>query len=867
MSLVPFILVLLAANPQGVPAGHGAHAAEHAPAADTKGVAGSVVFECDFGTSADRNYDGWPDGWTRRHGMGYPQFLKIGIAEDKSDAARGSMLLMEMNGGLAEVTCPRIPITPSFSYVLEGECRLTDLVHDDAHVTLTFLSAKGKALHTHEVTISGKSAGREWQPFRLDPFTPTQDTAAASFTLRVAPRDKRQDLRGQVAFRRIRLQRLPRVILRASSPLAIFTSPDQVEVQCEIAGIPHTQTTLHFEIWDHDGHSLDTDTQNLTTGPDAIARAVWKPAVPGFGFYRVQVRWQGLKHEKIERETTLVVLRPASLPKVGQFGWTLPSGEDPLDSPQMAGLLAQSGIHWAKYPVTFSPADASAADRIAWFAEKLSLQGVEMIGVLDHPQNRGSDSIANILEDADSWQPWVDPIMTRLSLKIRRWQLGSDQDTSLVGYPKLAQKARDFKKHLERFGQEVELGAAWDFLSPALAADVPLSMRSYTAEPALTAAELETHLTRPVDSTQSTTGQRWVTLTPLTKESYSLATRAHDLAARMLAAQVTEAGAVFLSKPFDPETGVMNADGTPGELFLPWRTTAVAVTGSEYLGQMQLPCGSTNHVFAREGEGVMAVWNDQPIEETMYFGEELKQIDLWGHETTLLNEADADHPRHRIQVDRLPTFITGLNVTVARFKLAAQFETPQVESSFSREQTIYLRLKNFFPQGISGDVKLTAPAGWKVDTQGTRFRLAPGEELRLPITIMLLDEASTGPQPLRLDFSLSADRSYQFSVHRTLQLGLADVAIEMSSRLREDGLLEVTQQLTNFTGKSLSFRCVLFAPGRRRETRQFVAPPNLQSPLLFLLEEGESLIGQKITLRVEERVGGRVLNYSLTAER
>ncbi|MCE9525051.1 MAG: hypothetical protein K8R36_03240, partial [Planctomycetales bacterium] len=597
MSLVPFILVLMAANPQGTPAAQGERAAEHqeakhptrdsravehAPAAEVKGVTGSVVFECDFSTTVDRNYDGWPDGWTRRHGLGYPDFLKIGIEEDKTDPSRGSTLLMEMNGGAAEVSCPKIPITPSFSYVLEGECRLSDLVHDDAHVTLTFLNAKGKALHSHDATISAKSAGREWQTFRLDPFTPTLDTAAASFTLRVAPRDKRQDLRGQAAFRRLRLQRLPRVMLHASSPLAIFTSPDQVEVQCEIADIPRTQTTLHFEIWDHEGHSLVTDTQSLTTGPDAIARATWKPSVPGFGFYRVQVRWQGQEHEIIERETTLVVLRPASLPKDGQFGWTLPTGEEPLDSPQMAALLAQSGVHWAKYPVTFSQSDAGAADRIAWFAEKLSLQGIEMIGVLDHPQNRGSDSIANILEDADSWQPWVDPIMTRLSLKIRRWQLGSDQDTSLVGYPRLAQKTRDFKKHLERFGQEVKLGAGWDFLSPPPPADVSLAMLSYTSETSLTAAEFDAYLARPADSTKPPSHQRCITLSPLSKSEYSLATRAYDLAARMLAAKVAGADAVFLTRPFDSQSGVMQPDGTPGELFLPWRITAAAITGSEY---------------------------------------------------------------------------------------------------------------------------------------------------------------------------------------------------------------------------------------------------------------------------------------------
>ena len=100
-----------------------------------------------------------------------------------------------------------------------------------------------------------------------------------------------------------------------------------------------------------------------------------------------------------------------------------------------------------------------------------------------------------------------------------------------------------------------------------------------------------------------------------------------------------------------------------------------------------------------------------------------------------------------------------------------------------------------------------------------------------------------------------------------LQLGLADVTITMASRLREDGFLEVTQQLTNTTGKPLSFQCVLFSPGRRRESRQLMAGPNGQTPLLFLLENGESLLGQKLTLRAEELGGGRVLNYSLTADR
>lgn len=866
MSLVPIILVLLAAPPQAATDKHAQAPEAKAGPAEAKMATGSVVFDCDFGTTFDRNYDGWPDGWTRRHGAGFHDFIKIGIAEDKSDPARRSALVLQMNGGSAEVGSPKIPITPSFTYVLEGECRLTDLAHDDVHITLTFVNAKGKPLETHDVTVSSQPSNREWQTFHLRWFTPPPQTTAASFSLRVAPRGVRQDLRGQAAFRRLQLQRLPRMVVRTGNRLNIFTDKEQVEVLCEIAGVPHAQSTLHFELQDQEGRSLSQHPLPLTAGADAVARASWKPPLPDFGFFRVHVRWEGQEKELLEGTATIAVLRPAVQPKAGQFGWTLPAGEDPLESAEMAALLAHAGVHWAKYPVTFTQADARAADRIAWFAEKLSLQGIEMVGVLDHPAG-STAPIADILEDQTVWKPWVDPILTRLSLKVRCWQLGSDQDTSLVGNPRLAERMLELKQHLERFGQQVKLGAGWQWLSPPPAGDVPLAMQNFTSDPPLTATELEAYLTRPAIPSAVASPQRWVTLETLPITEYSLASRAHDLSTRMLAAKIAGAEAVFVARPFDPKGGLMQADGTPGELLLPWRTTAAAISGGEYLGQMQLPGGSINHVFVRDGEAIMAVWNDKPTVETMYFGEDLRQADLWGRETIPPTNSDGGHPQHSVSVGTLPTFVSGLNETVARFKLVADFEKPDVESIFNREQTILLHLKNFFPQGISGEVKLVAPTGWNLESPETRFRLGPKEEARLPIHFTLSPEASSGPQQLRLDFSLAADRNYQFSVHRVLQLGLADVTISMASRLREDGFLEVTQQLTNTTGKSLSFQCVLFCPGRRRESRQLLAAPNGQTPLLFLLENGESLVGQKLTLRAEELGGGRVLNYSLTADR
>ena len=89
----------------------------------------------------------------------------------------------------------------------------------------------------------------------------------------------------------------------------------------------------------------------------------------------------------------------------------------------------------------------------------------------------------------------------------------------------------------------------------------------------------------------------------------------------------------------------------------------------------------------------------------------------------------------------------------------------------------------------------------------------------------------------------------------------------MTSQLRKDGALIVQQHLTNLSDRPLSFQCILFAPDRRRETRQIIGLDRDRTTLAFVLPDGEQLIGKKLRLRAEEIGGSRVLNYTLQAER
>ena len=104
------------------------------------------VLTCDFEEAADRDYDGWPDGWMRQHSRDLPEFLKIGIVPETfggSPAAATSSpgtkavnhcLLIELNGGGAIVSSPVCPISSQFSLALSLRLKTEGLKHDGAWV-------------------------------------------------------------------------------------------------------------------------------------------------------------------------------------------------------------------------------------------------------------------------------------------------------------------------------------------------------------------------------------------------------------------------------------------------------------------------------------------------------------------------------------------------------------------------------------------------------------------------------------------------------------------------------------------------------------------------------------------------------------
>ena len=834
------------------------------------------VFACDFGETWDQNFDGWPNDWIRKRGRGYPHYVDMRI-DDVGPPGGGRSLRVRLDGGAAAASSPPIAVDPLFQYVLEVRIRATGLRHDRAMAAVVLLDAEHKPLRT--VCSPPVQDTEDWQVVRVGPIQLDAAVRFAAIALQVEPQQL-EDLTGTVWFGDVWFARMPHIKLETNEPHQLFVLPARLDAACIVSGAFRTPPQIEFSLEDAFGRVLASATATpdlkavpavAVAGPQAesLGRGVarWTPPVPGPGWYRLRARLKGGGTE-LEQQLSVAVVAPAGLRIRGELGWSLPQGDRPLPLPALARLLQQAGIGWIKYPLWLDEDESDeTVQRLSAFAERLSAHGIEVIGLLGTPpaslRERFGAPTAPAAEvfacDPKVWYPSIETTLTRLTMQVRGWQLGHDGDMSFLAAGQAVEKVAEIKAAMDRIAQDAELGIAWDWTRA-----LPLPTRgppawrflSLTSRPPLSADELPWYLERP----QGMATQRFVMLEPLPSDDYALTARLTDLVERLVAAKKGNADAVFASDPFERRRGLMNADGSPGVLFVPWRTTALALGGAKFLGSLTLPNGSRNDVFARDDEAIIVVRNEQPSDEPLSLGTTGTLTDLWGRTHVL----DGPAAPRRVPVDTLPAFVTGLSRASARWQLDLQLERPQLPSAFDRPHNNTLRLINPFPRGVHGRMTVVAPRGWRVEPREAALNLAGGEAWQQPLELLVPNTASNGRHLLRFDFELQADKPLSISVYRFIEVGLGDVYVELITRNSERGELEVMQRFMNETTTPVSFRCELFIPGRRSLKTQIVGLGQGEDLKTYRLENGRELLGQPLWLRAQEIGGPRVLNYRLT---
>ncbi|MCA9259910.1 MAG: hypothetical protein KDA61_11950, partial [Planctomycetales bacterium] len=336
------------------------------------------------------------------------------------------------------------------------------------------------------------------------------------------------------------------------------------------------------------------------------------------------------------------------------------------------------------------------------------------------------------------------------------------------------------------------------------------------------------------------------------------------------------ADAIFTTHPYDDQRGLMSDSGTPGDLLLPWRTTASLLGGAKFVGSIQLPHGSKNRLFQRpNAEMLMVVWSDHRTREIIYLGDKVSIVDVWGR-TRIPRRSGS---RQMVDVDRLPVFVRGLNPHVARLRMSVKFDELHIPSVFGKPHSNQIQFHNEFPQGVGGTLSIKAPDGWQISPDRIDLKMAADDHIRKQFEVSLPFDANSGLVPIRIDFDVVADKSYKFSVYRELDVGDGQLEIDIHTRLEKDGDLIVEQRMTNRSDRLVDFKCLLYAlgspatsespgvPQRRRQRTQVFRLGNTPDVKSYRYPNGAELLGTQMWLRAEEIDGSRVLNYRFDVER
>jgi len=862
---------------------------------------GTPVVACSFEPSEDLDYDEVPDDWVRRKGSKFPKDVKIGI--DCTTGCTGEQSLrIDANGGAAILYSPLTRIDALHTYSFRGKIRTKGLTKDAAAISVSFLNHRRQRIQRYLTpVISGTQ--EDWVPVEVPAITPLADVRFVVIGCHLLSGDE-ASISGTAWFDDLIFTRSPGLAIDGKFFTHFLNEDSPVEVTSIVSGLDAGhEYALRLEFFNADGTLLEQHAENLPAdaadgplnddGMIEARRITWDLPKQRPGYYRMSATLERDGKAHLRESTSLAVMRLVDKRRVrGEFGWSMSTPSKQIDPKMMVDIAAQAGISWIKYPVWSSVRldDPHATGELAKFFEQLASKQIHTVGLMSDPPElirqkfaRNWLGVSEIFTTQPTvWGPSVEPVVARFSSTIRHWQLGDEHDSSFAGLANLDRTLNATQFEFNRIGLNAEVGIPWQLRSD----------RPDSPPPSLGFVSVRTDEVQDIPSMvaawkaqQSGSTSCWALIEP-ERFKGDAAERANQLVRQMLAAKIADVEAIFVDQIFSGRNGLLNADGSPTDLFLPWRTTALALQDTEYLGEIAFPQGSRNAVFLRddaenEKEVILVIWRDKPsdLPEEFYLGENVIETDLWGRTKSL--PVSSTTKLQTIAVTTLPKILRGCSEPVAQWRLATQFAVGKIKSEYGSHEDRVLG-RNTFPLGVSGKVVLETPrresinvepksisdtdTGWQAEPREWTLTAAARESFKLPVFLTLPTDANIGDTQMKLTFTITADRPYRFDVLCPYQVGSGDVTLRVWDRKLPDGRLEIEQEVTNSTSPAevLDFRCSLMVPGDRRQKVMVTRLGAGVDRKFYYLPSAENFRGKDLRLKLEQEGGGRILNQKWT---
>ena len=820
------------------------------------------------------------------------------------DAVVDRCFEMQMDGGSAEVIGPIVRLDPRYSYGLEASVQCNQLNGHEAWVELELLDGNSKHVSTSTTEIL--TGTTNWK--RIQCFSPLDDQhefRAARVRLMVK-RNESRDFRGTVRFDNIRINRVPRLELSSNLKLNIANPGQECEITCTAIGINNKDEnpSVRFQLLNELGgvveqksipllpvveprqplnsgvesqHYISTKSGNRrTSGSDsANGQAKWKLHLNTPGHYVARV-YLGKHASRIrDKELPIAVVDSTPLESQGPFGWSLPPGLDNEQLRNIPQLARTFGASTIKIPIWLDVNDdAAAIDQIAWLIERLQSQQVQCVGVIDQPPasqrkqfNDNDDKlpIVTIFQNKAIWEPLLDPILSRMTMKLSWFQLGNDNDHSFLANEKLLQTLAEIHSSVQTYSQELHLAIAWPWLDGLPQGQaMAWEATQFSIQPDLRSEELPSYVASKAH--EGTT--KWLTLDFLSASKYSLLDRVRDLTERVVMMKKLGIAAAYVTKPMDPDVGLFNSSFEPQVISVPWRTLVEHVGTANYVGKIVLPGGSQNHIFQNGKHGCMVVWNDNAKEEQLYLGTDVDAVDLWGRSVPV---EKAKSPRNgleqRVAVGPWPIILRGIDLPVARFRMQFELGTASLQSLTGRGQAVPIKVGNPFGKVVRGSMDLVAPTLLEKDVASLSLQVTPDRVLEKDFPLALRSDVSAGKHAVRFDFQIEADKTERFSTYHELTVGFDD--IEFQWQLQKISETSVLLRLTanNRGNLETTFQCKFFPPPypyQHFQAEKLVPGNNNREYLIQLPNVDENA---EFWIRCEELETRRTLNYRVKIDR
>jgi hypothetical protein len=884
-----------------------------------------TVFQSDFGRGEDANGDGWPDNWKRQLDRDHPAYLKMrlvnrsAMAPDELQKLRRNLTQWSLaidqrklpgdtipesvpreidaflektvadgcleiltNGGRAQVESPSFPINFRNSYRLSIEWTTEFVDPYFGEVSLLWLDEADQVLD--EIVLDSTTRSMDWTRAAIDETSWIPSGAKyARFRVALHPQSPRS-IQASLRIDRVRMERIPKVELAVEPRNRVVKAGEDLRLECQLKEIDPKATIIQFMAIDHNGVEVWKDSPNApefdekTSERASHSRSL---VLPLPGYYRLVAEITSGNTQRITKELSVAVLPNNGKYRIARnsrIGLSLPRLGKQITLDQVSALAELSNAGAVKLSVWLADEPARSQKSMGWVVERLSLNGVRCIGVIDAPSAEQaskfptslSHDIGSFLDYPEIWKRVYEPVWRKTALFLTHYQVGWDDDNSLEQHRNWRERLMDVKRSLRAAGGECKLAIPWNSLNtPPLHENENGNPSTATIERILynndvpyTKKELEAFS----ESSTSMPSTNWLQLRQLKRSIYSIQDRVRELTSQLLIAHKYGWETVWIDNLISDESGYIDDAGGPRELIIPLRNLAAALNNSTDFESVRVSDQLNATLFRTDTSNSLIIASEQIGEYGLYLGDDWTASDVWGRPMKIDSKLVSGVPTRTLKLDGWPVIISNVDQTIIKWQQEVVIENPIIENRVGLSEPVRVRLTNPSEASVRGMVEIVAPALLEDSASQSKFEMTSNRPSVVEVPMKLRFDAGQNQELVDVIVRTDEKPARSFLVQRQLLVGLKDFRIESQTEFDGQGTMSVNLEMFNLGASEANFDCTLVVPGRRRIKFHLVRVVDRVEKKLQI-ENAEELRGESLYLRCEEIGSGRVINHRVLIDK